>query len=115
MPFYENEGPDGYYIASSENVLEKIRWIKPYVDRLKIWFSEDPHYDIDLLESLCGNVEETPRGRKKAEFAGIWCDYKLDLSQPTRAAFDYLIENTRPPIRYFPNNVEMSLDFTDRH
>ena len=113
MPIYDTHEPDGYYIASEEDVLRRIKRIKPYVDKIKIWYSENPHYDIDLLKRLCGknNVKENPKGRKKVKIAGVWCDYKLDITQPTRRAFEYMIENTRPPVLHFVNNIEMSLDF----
>lgn len=115
MPIYEDDGPDGYYIASPEDVLERIRGRKPYVDRMTIWFLEDPRYDMERLKRLC--VDAIPNLRKRGmrrmvKFADVWCRYKLDIFQPSRAAFDYLIEHTNPPVQYFINSVEMSLDFT---
>lgn len=115
MPIYEDDGPDGYYIASPEDVLERIRGRKPYVDRMTIWFSEDPRYDMERLKRLCVDAipnSRKPRMRRMVKFADVWCRYKLDILQPSRAAFDYLIEHTNPPVRHFINSVEMSLDFT---
>lgn len=118
MPIHDNDEPDGYHIASLEDVVRKIRRIKPYVDKMRIWFSENPHYDIEFLKSLCGTVKVNAKGkpgrrtRRKVKIADVWCAYKLDLFQPTRRAFEYMIENTRPSITHFVNGVEMSLDFT---
>jgi hypothetical protein len=111
MPEYEDDDPQGYYIATPDKVRRKIRWIKPYVDRITIWFSHYPRYDIPFLKTLCiGGA--FPNTEKTIKIADVVCRYKLDLYQPTRAAFNYLINNARPSIRHFVNSVEMSLDFT---
>ena len=46
MPDYEDDSPDGYYIESPRKVFRRIEWIKPYVDKINIWFTEDPRYDM---------------------------------------------------------------------
>jgi len=113
MPDYENDEPLGYYITTPEEVRRKIRWIKPYVDRITIWFSHYPHYNIRTLRTLCvGGARPNVGGRGTIMVDRVVYRYKLDLFQPTKAAFTYLVENARPTIRHLVNSVEMSLDFT---
>jgi hypothetical protein len=105
-----------YHRIQVNYIRNRIKDRIPYIDKIRAWFTAKPNYDMNHLRTLCGKLytSESPecKGRRRTIVVrNQRCTYFVELYQPSREALQYLVENTQPPIQYFINHVEVSLDF----
>jgi hypothetical protein len=102
---------------SIENILERIDDKLPYIDRMRIWLTDKPHFKLSELRKFCGGVRGEQGFMKfKNKVTGEWITvppwrYNLTLSQPTIDALIFLMNNLKL-VQYLINYVELTLDFT---